>query len=73
MCKKPKMCQSSPVNVYTPEEAVAEELLSSKELFTTVVLGQDNDTAATSCFHVYSDCQYCYVVTDEFSCQSDKS
>ena len=42
------------------EEAVEEELLPSEELFTSAVLGQDNDTAATSCFHVYSSCPSCY-------------
>ena len=36
------------------EEAVAEELLPYKELFTLVVPGQDHKTAATSCFRVYS-------------------
>jgi len=36
------------------EEAVAEELLPYKELFTSVVPVQDHKTAATSCFHVYS-------------------
>ena len=36
------------------EEAVAEELLPYKEVFTSVVPGQDHKTAATSCFHVYS-------------------
>jgi len=30
------------------------------ELFTTVVLEQDDDTAATSCFYVHSSCQSCY-------------
>ena len=42
------------------EEAVTEELLPSEELFTSVVLGQDNDTAATSCFRVYSSYQSCF-------------
>jgi len=42
------------------EEAVAEELSPFQELFTTVVLDQDDDTAATSCFHVHSSCQSCY-------------
>ena len=32
------------------EEAVTEELLPYKELFTTVVLQQDHEAAATSCF-----------------------
>ena len=32
------------------EEAVEEELSCSEELYTTVVLGQDNGTAATSYF-----------------------
>ena len=30
--------------------AVAEEILPSQDLFTSFVLEQDNDTAATSCF-----------------------
>ena len=34
-------------------EAVAEELLPYKELFTSVVLGQDHKATATSCFRVY--------------------
>jgi len=42
------------------EEAVEEELLPSEELFTTVLLGQDDNTAATSCFHVYSSFLSCY-------------
>jgi len=42
------------------EKAVAEELSLSEELFTSVVLEQDNYTAATSCFHVYSSCQSFY-------------
>jgi len=29
-------------------------------MLTIVVLGQDLDTTATSCFHVYSSCQSCY-------------
>jgi len=37
------------------EEAAAEELLSYKELLTSVVPGQDHKAAATSCFHVYSN------------------
>ena len=37
------------------EEAVAEELLLSEELFTSVV---DNYTAATSCFCIYSSYQW---------------
>ena len=36
------------------EEAVAEELLHNKELFTSAVPGQDHKTAATSSFRVYS-------------------
>jgi len=36
------------------DEAVAEELLPYKECFTSVVPGKDHQTAATSCFHVYS-------------------
>jgi len=36
------------------EEAVAEELLHSKELFTLVLPGQDHKAAATSFFSVYS-------------------
>jgi len=40
--------------VNVAEEAVAEELLPHKELFTSVVHGQDHKTAATSCFRVYS-------------------
>ena len=50
------------------EEAVEEELSPSEELFTSVVLEQDNDTAATSCFCIYSSCQS----WDEFNSQSDK-
>ena len=42
------------------EEAAEEEISPSVELFTMVVLGQGNDTAATPCFHVYSSCQCCY-------------
>jgi len=42
---------------YAAKEAVAEELSLSEELFTAVVLEQDNYTAATSCFCVYSSCQ----------------
>jgi len=40
--------------VNVAEEAVAEELLPYKELFTSVVPGQDHKTAVTSCFRVYS-------------------
>jgi len=36
------------------------DLSPSEELFTTVVLGQDNYTAATLCSRVYSSCQSCY-------------
>ena len=70
------------------EEAVAEELSPSQELFTTVVLEQDDDTAVTSCFRVHSSCQSCYgricqsdksdkseefkSLSDEFNCQWDK-
>ena len=39
-------------------------------MLTIVVLGQDHDTAATSCFHVYSSCQSCY---DKFSCKACQS
>jgi len=35
------------------EEAVTEELLPYKELFTSVLPGQDHKTAATSYFCVY--------------------
>ena len=41
-------------------EAVEEELLPYKELFTTVVLEQVLVAAATSCFHVCSSCHSCY-------------
>ena len=37
------------------EEAVEEELLPYKELFTSVVPGQDHKTAAASRFRVYSN------------------
>jgi len=40
--------------VNVAEEAVAEELLPYKELFTSVVPGQDHKAAAKSCFLVYS-------------------
>jgi len=40
--------------VNVAEEAVAEELLPYKELFTSVVPGQDHKTAAKSSFRVYS-------------------
>ena len=46
------MACSTIVNV--AEEVVAEELLPCKELFTSVVPGQDHKTATTSCFRVYS-------------------
>jgi len=45
--------------VNAAEEAVAEELSPSEELFTSIVLEQNNEKAATSCFHVYSSCQSC--------------
>ena len=44
------------------EEAVIEVLLPYKELFTAVVLQQDHEAAATSCFRVYCSC---YIL---FSC-----
>ena len=36
------------------EEAVAEELLPYKEMFSSAVPGQDRKAVATSCFRVYS-------------------
>ena len=42
------------------EKVVKEELSAFKELLTSVVLGQNNDTAATSCFRVYYSFQLCY-------------
>jgi len=45
-----KIKKNKIVNV--AEEAVAEELLPYKELFTSVVPRQDHKTAATSCFCV---------------------
>ena len=44
-------------------------------MFTSIVLGQDNDTAATSCFRVYSSCQSCYgdEFRDKFNCQRESS
>ena len=42
------------------KEAVAEELLPYKELFTTVVLQQDHEAVATPCFRVYCSCQTCH-------------
>jgi len=47
---------STIVNV--AKEAVAEELLPYKELFTPVLPGQDYKAAATSCFCVYSSCSF---------------
>ena len=41
-------------------EAVEEQLLPYKELFTTVVLEQVLVAAATSCFRVCSSCHSCY-------------
>ena len=41
-------------------EAVEEELLPYKELFTTVVLEQVLVAAATLCFRVCSSCHSCY-------------
>jgi len=35
------------------KEAVAEELLPYKELFTLILPGQDHKAAATSCFRAY--------------------
>ena len=61
------------------EEAVAEELLPYKELFTSVVPGQDHKTAATSCFGELK-CKhnefYCkgaelYCQRDEVDCKGD--
>ena len=40
-------------------EKAVKELSLSEEWFTTILLGQDHDTAATSCFHVYSSCKSC--------------
>ena len=40
--------------------AVEEELLSYKELFTTVVHEQVLVAAATPCFRVFSSCHSCY-------------
>ena len=54
--------QSTTVNV--TEEAIAEELL--QELFTTVILQQDHEAAATSCF-VFMFIAVAYLVTDEFN------
>jgi len=60
----------------TAEEAVTEELSFSEELFTSVVLEQDNYKAATSCFRVYYTCQSCYgrifVPSDKFNSQQDE-
>ena len=47
------------------EEAVAEELLPYKELFTSVVPGQDHKTAV---FVFTSAGQSCY---DEFQCKDE--
>ena len=57
------------------EEAIAEELSPSEELFTTVVFEQGNDT---SWFCVYSSCQSWYneflhqSKSDKFKSQSDE-
>ena len=62
---------STIVNV--AEEAVAEELLPYKELFTSFVPGQDHKAAATSCFCVYSSWPFFAMMNSSASVTNSKA